>query len=373
MEASHVQPMTQWEKDLRYYADRVTILKGVLTRKDMQNDIKKYAIFHEYVNHVAKAGTQWDSTATNADEMIPTILSNQIQEDALALGNLFSKIRRETVPARFDMSRVDDQMQFFKGAVLTAPSASTPATAKASFRAEKIIGYAKIAYETDQDTIVASVNILMSQLPAQLDGAIEQVLISGDDAGTHQDADIEAVANHSAKTFDGLRRIALDNTWTKDIAGNFVSNSIRDMRSPLTTRSVRAFRDSFWIFGGNVYEQARQIASTRTMDVIGSQATNLGPLTTLDGSEVLLSEHMREDTNSAGVNAATTAGANKASCIFFDRRHFMIGQIAPVLIETDRTITSQTIDLVLSIRLDFQQILKTAKRPMTLAFNITKV
>ncbi|MEK0324350.1 MAG: phage major capsid protein [Nitrosopumilus sp.] len=364
---------TDWEKDLSRYALPVAILKSVLKNKGILDTIGKYDMYKNYISHLSKAGTQWDGTTNDGVELIPTILSNTVIEDILALGGLFSIIPRMTVPVNFEVPRLDDQMAFFNVGQLVAPTASTPATKKATFAAQKIIGNAPLSYEQDQDSIVASVALLLSALPKNFDGVIEQLLISGDNAGTHQDADIEAVANHSAKAFDGLRRICLDNTWTNAISGNFIANSIRDMQAALAARSGFSFENLFWLFGQNTMTQARQIASVRTQDAFGNAATNLGRLAMLDGSNVLGSEFMREDTNSAGVNATTTAGATKASCLLFDRRAFMIGQIAPLMVETDRVITTQKIDIVLSMRLDMKLVWSTAKRPASLGIDITKV
>lgn len=363
-------PQTDYEKELSYHADKVALLKNMLYRKDKLSTIYDYGIYKDYIGHVNKAGV-WDETTGDGSELVPTVLSNRVIEDVLAIGGLMSFIPMETMPKNFEIARLDDQMQFFNEAIVTATAKDTPTTAKATFSLGKIMGHGQVAYEQEEDSITSAIGILLRILPINLNGALEQLIISGDNSSPHFDADIEAVVKHSAKTFKGVRRLCIDNSWTKSIGGKFVAGTIETAQAALHVRSSSSFSNLGWVFGGSTYAQARQIASVRTQEVI-AQATNQGPLNTLDGSKVMVSEFMREDVNSSGENAPTAADNTKAGALLLDKRHFLLGRNGPILVETDRVITSQLTDIVISTRMDMKEVWNTAKQAAVYLINITK-
>jgi len=217
--------LTDFEKELRYRNDQLVFLDQVNSQVKRPMDITKSKPFLDLkrlvfgYNDSSGLSKAWNNTAGNALEFIPVTLSSRLTEKievALQVANQFERLALPS--AKHDVPRVDGFPTAFKGVILTATTEKTTDTDKSSFVAVKGIAESKIAYESDQDSIIASMPLAERQITMAISRGVDNAIINGDDSGTHMDADTEAITNDIAKSWKGLRKIAIDESNTFDVA-----------------------------------------------------------------------------------------------------------------------------------------------------------
>jgi hypothetical protein len=157
-------------------------------------------------------------TATTAEgvEWVPKELSGNLIERvnlALQVAGLFPSVAMPTNP--FDISGLAIARQRGgKASEQTADTGQTgfkkitPATRKVTLTAVKFAVEAIISRELEEDAIVAMLPFLQEELVDYISADIEDAIVNGDTAGTHQDSDVTA-ATDPRKNFEGLRKRAL--------------------------------------------------------------------------------------------------------------------------------------------------------------------
>jgi hypothetical protein len=125
-----------------------------------------------------------------------------------------------------------------------------------------------------------------------------------------------------------------------------------------------------WVVGISGYNQMLALSEVITVDKYGPNAVVLsGELARFDGIPVIVSEYVREDLNATGVYDGTTTGRTEVLLVRKDA--FLYGDRRDVLVETDREIKSQTIDLVASQRVAFSNRYVATDPIVAILYNIT--
>lgn len=254
------------------------------------------------------------------------------------------------------------------GAENAAPTATQPTTAQATLDAKKLITVCQLSYELEEDSVVAMLPVIKSDIVSALAEGIENAAINGDDSATHQDADVTAT-DDVRKAWKGYRKLALSAAKV-DLATFNIAN-LRAIRKAMRKYGVDQ-NQLAWIAGISVYNQMLSLSEVTTVDKYGPNATVLaGELAKLDGIPVIVSEFVREDLNATGVYDGTTT--TKTIVLLVRRDGFLYGDRRTVLIETDKDVKAQTTDVVASQRIAFaQRILPaTSERIVGLGYNIT--
>lgn len=371
--------LTDFEKHLRYVNDQLVFLDQVNSQTKRPMDITKSKPFGELrklvfgyndSNALSKA---WDNTAGNALEFIPVTLSARLTEKievALQVANQFERLALPS--AKHDVPRVDGFPTAFKGVIRTATTESTVDTDKSSFVAVKGIAESRIAYESDQDSIIASMPLAERQITQAISRGVDSAIINGDTTSPHMDADTEAISNAIEKSWKGLRRIAIDESNTFDVAGVWTLAKFRIFVNKLDFEFGSRFSELRLFVGKDSFNQFRGLSDVTTVEKIGSVATILqGVLRALDGIPIIGSQHVRDDLNNLGKFVATATGTGSVNLVWPGA--FAWGQLGGMLLETDRDISKQEIIIVGSIRSDFKALMDQTLNSHFLARNITTI
>lgn len=290
-------------------------------------------------------------------ELIETDLSSDLHsrlylKSSLATLMLGSEIQMPSDP--FKMPLTTTLADFFVGSEGGTPTESTPGTAAITLETVKLIGKVQYSYESDEDAIVAILPMITSSLVKGAAKAFESGVLSGDVSTTHQDTDYEAIANHHAKAFKGLRFMGLAQAETKvDLAtGGISADNIRAMIKKMgkygTDPSMLAL-----VLGPKGYSDIVGIDETLTVDKVGPAARILsGTSASIWGIPIIVSEEAREDLNASGVDDGSVE--TKGSVILFNKEMFVVGTRRGFTVETDRNISTQLVDVVASYRREFE-------------------
>ncbi len=371
--------LTDFEKELRYRNDQLVFLSEVnaqvkrpmdITKSQPFQDLRRLVIGYNDGSALAKA---WDNTAGNALEYIPVTLSSRLTEKMeveLQVANQFERIALPS--AKHDVPRVDGFPTAFKGVIRTATTESTVDTDKSSFVAVKGIAESRIAYESDEDSIIASMPLAERQITMAIARGVDRAIINGDDSGTHMDADTEAVSNDFAKSWKGLRKLSIDNSFTFDVGGVWTLAKFRIWVNKLNFEFGSRFNELRLFFGKDTFNQIRGLSDVTTVEKIGSVATILnGELRALDGIPIIPSQHVRDDLNNNGKFVATASAKGSANLVHPNM--FGYGTLGGMTLETDRDISKQEIIIVGSIRSDFKALMDPTLHGYNTAINITLV
>jgi HK97 family phage major capsid protein len=242
----------------------------------------------------------------------------------------------------------------------TKVTVSTPGTQNVTLDARTIGARTLASYEIEEDSIIPILPFMQRKLTLAIARGIDDALVNGDTAGTHQDSDVTG-ATDRRKAWDGLRKLTL--TAAKQDLSTFTVENIRNIRSKMGKYAANP-ADNSWIVGvqGHILLLSLKDSANNpvviTMDKLGSMATILtGMIGSLDGSPVLISEFMREDVNASGVYDGSTT--DKKLLALVNRPSFTIGDRRRVLVETDRDIEEQQHKIVASWRGDFESYFDT--------------
>lgn len=295
-------------------------------------------------------------------ELIPSDLSSDLQarmylESQVAAELLASEIEMPTNPFKFPMTTT--RTSYFVGSEAPGsdPTASEPGTSDITLDAKKLIGMSEYSYESDEDAIVAILPLLTENLASGAADAFEGAVINGDTAGTHQDSDIDAVAGHSSKLFDGLRKYALANSaaLSVDISSGGIGNAdnIITMRKKLKRWGTRP-RDLMLIVNSQGYNDLVGLDETLTFDKVGNAGAArilTGEAASIFGIRIVVSSQVREDLNASGVYDGVTE--TQGSALLVHRPSFIVGSKRGFTVEVDVDKKRQINSVIASFRRDF--------------------
>lgn len=345
--------LKKWQSD----CDDLLML-SIITNKP----VKETSLYKSYrrsmeddKSELAKAMTT-GGTGTGA-EWIPTDFSRDLIEKIEVERKVAALFDRQTMPT--NPFKVPSQTGFatvYKGTEGTAPAAATVGTSQITLDAEKLITYVPVTYEFDEDSIIAVLPTIKSIMGKSLGRAEEDALLNGDDSTTHVDSDITAAADHR-KVWKGLRPLAVRNSYTTDVS-TFNADTIAALFKNMDEYGALPM-DMAWIVGTKVRTKLLTLRDSQnnavmiSMDKLGPNATMLkGMVGEMYGAPVIVSQFMRENLDSDAKYDGTNI--TKATILLVFRPGFVIGDRRKVLMENDKDVKSQVIDLVASQRLDFQ-------------------
>jgi hypothetical protein len=317
------------------------------------------ALGEEFWGRLRSVGTKaltTTGTGTGA-EWVPRDLASEVWrrlylESALAQQMLAREVEMPSDP--WDMPMLLTRPKFYRNNVQNREArASTPGTGKFTLATQKCMALVQYSYEVNEDSIIAMLPMLQRLLGEAAAESLESMFINGDSAATHMDADITDPDDIN-KTWDGFRKLALASSALKvDMStGGIVRANLLSIKRQLGKWGRRP-SDLAWITGGLVENQFLGLDEVITADKRGSVGTTLtGVINSYLGSPIIVSEVSREDLNAAGVYDGVTM--TKGSLLLVNLAQFVVGNRRDFMIETDRNIKSQTIDIVASFRKAFK-------------------
>lgn len=270
------------------------------------------------------------ATAGEGLEYVPTLLSSNFIERInleLLVGGLFPSFNQPS--PTFDMPAFGvNRQRMGKHAEQTADTGQTkftvvtPATRKVTFTAKKFAGEILVSKEAEEDAITAMLPWIQGEIVDYLAADIEDTLINGDTAGSHQDSDVVA-ATDPRKNWDGLRKWTQTGAKTDGANGNLTVALLRSSRKKQGKYAVRP-ADIAVITSIAAYFNLLSDSNILTVDKYGANATVLsGELGKADGSPVVVSEYARANLNASGVYDGVTT--NRTHALTVNRKCFMRG------------------------------------------------
>jgi hypothetical protein len=230
-----------------------------------------------------------------------------------------------------------------------------PTMANITLDAKKMIGIASYSYESNEDSVIAILPMLQSDLGDGAAAAFERAVLNGDSDGAHFDVGSAYAAGANAGTaveglYDGIRKHGLAVTPTNIGAAlgrvNFLAlrgrlgkygvnpNDLAILVSPLGYNRLQAVEEQFRADarGGND-------ASIRT-----------GTVPSFNGIRVIVTEHMPQVVAATGINDGV--GATE-QLILTNLTHWMVGTRRGFTVEVTSDPLVQTNYVVASFRRAF--------------------
>ena len=335
-------------REFQKRADDVYIVSKILGVDPRQT--KLYKELMEPVSELRKAMNT--ATSGSGAEWIPTGFSAELISAValeLKVAALHPRISMPTDPFKqpaltgFSTARLGSENA-------TSITESSVTTGNITLDAKKLITYIPLSYELEEDSIVAILPVLKDDIVKSLARGQETATINGDTSSSHMDSDVTA-PDDVRRAWNGYRKLAI--TTAKVDAGNttITSSMLRTLRKKMGKYGVDP-NSLAWVVSISAYNQMLSLPEVITVDNYGPNAVILsGELARFDGIPVIVSEYVREDLNATGVYDGSIT--NRTEVFLVRKDAFLYGDRREVLVETDRNIKSQTIDLVASQRVAF--------------------
>jgi HK97 family phage major capsid protein len=298
-------------------------------------------------------------SSTAGAELIPSDLAS----DLLNRMYLESQIASEFIASEIDMPTPTFELPirttrptFYVGSENPGsnPTESSPGTGKVTLTAAKLIGKTNFSYEVDEDAIIAVLPMVTENLASAAADALEGAMVNGDTTGTHQDSDIQAVSNHHAKLFKGIRKYCLAGSLDVNLtSGGISAANVLSLKKDMLRWGTRP-RDLLLIAGVNGYNDFIGLTETLTAEKVGTNAARIltGEAPSLYGVRIVVSSQVREDLNASGVYDGSTT--TKGSFYLIHRPSWIMGVRRGFTVEVDRDIQQQVNIVVASFRRDFK-------------------
>jgi HK97 family phage major capsid protein len=381
-------PVCDWQEELQTAVNDYTLVKSLSSKGQAPKclarvrEIARKApaeVSKIFTDGVSGSGEEWIP-----DEMLPTLERNLTAERRLA--GLFPTMNLPRQTTLLPYLSVGFRPYIKASAAADDPAqytASSMTTEQRTISATGFSCYAQVADDADEDSVIAVMPTVQSELlQALLDGE-EDAIVNGD-LGSHQDSalaswDIRSrwgtsglggSADHR-RAWLGLRAAAMD-----------ISGANTDMSGSLTTDEILANRaklDSphgtqgslILIVSPEVYFKKILAADeVQTVEKIGIDRASIrtGNLGEIYGMPIVVSEFMSADLPTTGLY---TAGGATSSALIVNKDRWRLGVRRGSSVEIDKDITRGVHRLVTTVRETFFTVDASTKKNLHLAFNIT--
>ena len=296
------------------------------------------------------------ATASQGADWIPTEFSADLIDKfrlSLKVAALFRRIQMPSNPYTFPAVASDSTAYLISEATSDTESkidASTPGTTNFTLTAKKLAARVLFSEEVNEDSIIPILPWVKDNLAIANGDAMEKATLDGDTNHLgHRDLDVTS-GKDCRKAYEGLRKLAATGGRQKNL-GTFSKDTVRSMKTAMGKYGINP-RDLCWITGPKGYAQLLNLTEVTTVDKYGPAATILsGELAKLDGIPIIVSEHIRENLNAAGIYDSTTTDNTVLILVWIPG--FMFGDRRKITMKTFEDIqTDQTI-LVTTLRAAF--------------------
>ena len=228
-----------------------------------------------------------------------------------------------------------------------------------------------------EDSAIALIPALQRQIAQDLADALEDCLINGDSAGTHQDAiaswnirsrwgasGLGGSSDHR-RAFTGLRAAAFDKSSTLNI-NTLTLALILELASEM---GELAASDRVLIASPEaVYKHILDLDEVQTIDKFGPQATVLtGQIGSIAGMPIVMSRFMSADLATTGLY---TGSGSTTGMICVSRDAWNIFSKRGIVVEQDKEITAGAINLVATERISFDSMDADSTKNVAFGFNL---
>ena len=309
----------------------------------------------------AKLSTKALSGSGSATQGTEWVLTGVMDEffDLLRLGNeLLAKLPDFPMSSNSDTIPIQvSDMEWYKEAESTdnddtGVTASQLGTGVMTVQATKFMGRTWYSAELNEDSIVPLVPKLRDNIIITAGDAIENVLINGDDSGTHMDNDVTG-ATDKRKAWKGFRRLAIDASMTETIT-TLTTTNLRAIKKSMGKFAINGSKN-LWILGVSTNDLIVGLTIGNSNQGFKDYVTiSDGVIQKLYGIPVITSGHQREDLTAAGVYDGTTTDQTTILNIHTPRQ--INGNRRALTIKTAEKIESDQVQVVGSFRRGFKSV-----------------
>jgi len=297
--------LNEVERKIQEKADDAYIIATLL-----RTDVRKLKTWQDFRgSNTALRRAMDTATATEGSEWVPTVLSTNLIEKYRLQARVAALFNEIAMPRRvFPLpTNLGDMTFYLIPESLSDEPSKTPTTqlttGAKTLTAVKLRGRSIWSEELDEESIVAVLPAVKSNIAISASLAVEDVIINGDTTAPHQDSDVTDTKDHR-KSWKGLRKHALANAWSADLS-TFDKDTTRGLLTKMAKYGITP-SEVAWITGVVCYNKMRGLAELLTVDKYGPAATILtGEVGKLYGSPVIISEKTRQDLDATGVYSGT--------------------------------------------------------------------
>ena len=316
------------------------------------------------------------------DELLPALERNLTAQrrvaaafDTMALPNKTTLLPYLTTgfrPYIKSAATTDDPAQY---------TSSSMVTEQRTITATGFAVRAQVADDAEEDSIIAVLPTVRSELISALVDGEEDAIINGD-TGTHQDDASGALASWNIRgrwgasglggsadhrrAWIGLRARAYDVSNTEN-RSSFNADTLLEDRSDLD--SPHGIEGSLILITSPeaYFKHLLAIDQVQTLDVHPKPTIVSGKLGEIYGMPIIISEFLGGDLNASGL--FTGSGATSGA-LLVNRDRFKLGQLRGAQIEVDKDITRGTHQMVATVRESFFTVDDGSKKNLKYLYNL---
>ena len=379
-------PVCDWQKELQGLVDQRGLVR-MFTKKG-----QALATDRAIARHIALAPEVvqriFTDVAGDGAEWIPDYTLPIVESDLFSSRRVEALFATMPLPGKeFKLPYLSVGLRPYLKAIPTTDSpsqlnASTMTTANIAVTCASLAVRSVIDEDASEDSIIAAIEIIRSQLVGAITDGTEDAIINSDTQGTHQDTGLAnwdirgrwgggsfATGEDHRESWTGLRRRAfaasasVDQGSDQDYAGFLALRALLDAPQGMSG-------DLICITSPEYYTKMLAFDECVTVDKFGPQATVLtGQLAALAGIPVIVSEFMDKELNVSGIYDNTTK--TKTGMLVLNRSRFKMGTLRSTTVELDKDISRGIYQSVATVRKVFFSIDPTAKKNCTYGFNLT--
>jgi HK97 family phage major capsid protein len=319
-------------KEVQAEADKMYLLSSI-TRKPIKA-LKRYGNFRKmFVDKGSDFAKALDSTtAGGVDEWVPTELSPNLVEKIrlqLKVAALFQTVQMPSNPYQLPVE-IGDFDSFLQpentgdtGQTIIPVGDTSNISANATFTAKGHMTRVLASKEASEDSIIPILPLIERKIVQALANGREDIFLNGDNTGSHMDSDTAGGSSQARrKLTKGLRALAYLNSYTRDLS-TLSLNNLLDMIGDMGVYGVSA-ANTAWITSISGMIALAKIEQLQTLDKVGAGAVVLnGQVGTCLGRPVIVSEFQRNDLDTTGIYAASSA---KTTIILANRDAIALGE-----------------------------------------------
>ena len=384
-------PVNQWHADLISINKERSLARLIMsTPHTPKSDLKLWKhlqkaprfmqpAINKAFTDAATEGAEWipDQFAANLyfnieeQSQIPRVVADNLQKQQVERSTiLVPRLERGGRP-------------YLKGSISSDnPAQYTASSVKTSQKSITVKGLASrflIDDAAQEDSAIAVIPALQRQIVMDLNDAMEDALINGDDSGTHQDAIADwnirsrwgtspALGGSSdhRRMFKGMRKQAFDRGTTADLSNLDFAKllGLKAQMGELALQNVVIFASPEAILANLL-----SLAEVKTIDVFGPQATVVsGQIANIIGMPIIMTRFMGADLNNAGKYDNVTT--DKTGLLMAHAPSWYIFERRGILVESDRKIDVGATEVVATMRATFDTLDLDATKNVAFGFNM---
>ena len=384
-------PVNQWHADLISINKERSLARLIMsTPHTPKSDLKLWKhlqkaprfmqpAINKAFTDAATEGAEWipDQFAANLyfnieeQSQIPRVVADNLQKQQVERSTiLVPRLERGGRP-------------YLKGSISSDnPAQYTASSVKTSQKSITVKGLASrflIDDAAQEDSAIAVIPALQRQIVMDLNDAMEDALINGDDSTTHQDAISDwnlrgrwgttpALGGSSdhRRMFKGMRKQAFDRSATADLSGFTFAKllGLKAQMGELALQDVVIFASPEAILANLL-----GLEQVLTVDKFGPAATIVsGQIANVLGMPIIMTRFMGADLNNAGkYDNATT---DKTGLLMAHAPSWYIFERRGILVESDRKIDVGATEVVATLRSTFDTLDLDATKNVAFGFKM---